>query len=255
MNSKRLFSFLALTICSFLFLGITLANASNVCNKNKICDLKIGENKSNCPSDCKNIVHPQLKFIQADITAYNGDIAKMNDFAEATIKFSVKAVNGDIYIPNNPGLFCNATGTKNVSVLLAETIYDPKNKIYVVPKNLTKEFECKIFLMPEQEGKYYAYMPNFVWGKSGKTASQNVWNYKKYSFLNEYSTYGMNLRKGDMPIVSMFHILNFKDRIASLEKALEKEKNVDSKKKTNKLKLEINYLNEMINELGPNSKK
>ena len=248
MNSKKVFIFLALILS--LFFSANHADAANICNKNKKCDFNRGENKSNCPSDCKNVVHPQLKFIQSDITAYNGDIAKMNDFAEASIKFSVKAVNGDIYIPNNPELFCNATGTKNISILLAETPYDAKNKIYVVPKNLTKKFECKVFMMPEVAGKYYAYMPSFVWGKTAKTAIQNKWDKKNYLFLSDYSTYSMELRQGTDAMISGFHLIRLRDKILDLEKSMEKEKKSSSRKLFNKLKLEKNYLEKAILEFG-----
>lgn len=243
MNTKNI-----TLIALFLMLSANTVLGAG-CNKNNICEWQKGEKATSC-QDCKTEVYPDIKFIKADITAYSGKIVNMNDFSEASIKFSVRAMNGNVFVPANLS-FCNATGTQNISTLLAETSYDSKAKIYVVPKDKTVVFECRTMIMPEETRAYSAFLSQILWGKTAKTANQNKLTPENYPILKDFSTFPIMLKTSEIKmVIPGLHVIALKQRADEWQKQLDLELKNSSKKKANYLKLQIAYINNVIEKFG-----
>lgn len=240
MNTKNI-----TLLAFFLILSANTVYGATNCNKNSVCEWQKGERAISC-SDCYKTIYPEIKFIKADITAYSGKIVNMNDFGEASIKFSVKAINGNVYISANQTI-CDATSTQDVNVLLAETSYSPKAKIYFVPKNKIVEFECRILMMPEETLPFIARMKQIAWGKTARTAGKNILNEDNYPEIRNFSTFPMTLKTSEIKmIIPGLHVVALKQRADEWKKQLDVELKNASKKKANSLKLQIEYINKVI---------
>ena len=225
MNKKQIIS-------SALFFMILSGNVfASTCNKDKICQWQTGEKATSC-SDCFKEVYPDIKFIKSDITAFPGKFIDFDDFAESNIKFSIRAINGNVYISSDPA-YCGSTSTQSISVMLAETSYDSKAKIYLVPANQTVEFTCRTFFMPQYEGQHSAFLTKILWGINAKTAKQNEINAKNYSELSRFSTYPIKLSIGKTNnLISGYTGIILQQRIREWQNQLDLElKNISKKYK------------------------
>jgi hypothetical protein len=240
MNTKNI-----TLIALFLMLTANTVLGASICNKDNICQWQKGEKVSTC-IDCAKTIYPEIKFINSSISVHPQKFIDMDDFGESNIKFSIRAINGNIYILGDPA-YCNIIGAKNLSVLLAETSYDPKAKIYLIPENKTIIFECKTLFMPDNAGSYTTTLDRIFWGTTAKTAKNNEINVKNYPELTRFSSYPAKVSIGSMRgVISGYYNVLMQNNISELEKQLEIESKNTTKKKANRLKLEINQLKSFL---------